>query len=248
MASKGSPREKPQQIADELRRLIVSGELTDGDLLGRESDLVARFGVSRPSLREALRILEAQGLISVQRGVLGGIFVRHPDEQATARTAALMLLARNVSLADVFVARSHLEPLAARRVADLDTRLAAVAELEALIAEQEAVMGDAGAFARVNAEFHQRLLALAGNQTLAIVAEMLTDIVARSVAAAQDRGVAGSLANRRRSVRSQRRLVELIVACDGPGAQEHWRSHMVALGKLAPSARAEAVVDLIDDY
>src|SRR5262249_5711627 len=56
----GAPREKPQQIADELRRLIISGELDEGDSLGHEPELIARFGVSRPSLREALRILEAE--------------------------------------------------------------------------------------------------------------------------------------------------------------------------------------------
>jgi len=64
-------REKPQKIADELRSLIVSGELSEGDSLGHEPDLVERFGVSRPSLREALRILEAEGLVTVVRGVRG---------------------------------------------------------------------------------------------------------------------------------------------------------------------------------
>ena len=62
-------REKPQQIADELRQLIIVGELDEGDSLGHEPDLIERFGVSRPSLREALRILEAEGLITVVRGV-----------------------------------------------------------------------------------------------------------------------------------------------------------------------------------
>ena len=90
-------REKPELIADELRALIVSGELSEGDSLGHEPDLVERFGVSRPSLREALRILEAEGLITVVRGVLGGVIVHEPDERMTARTAALVLQARNVT-------------------------------------------------------------------------------------------------------------------------------------------------------
>ena len=88
---------KPEQIADELRSLIVSGELAEGDSLGHEPDLVERFGVSRPSLREALRILEAEGLITVVRGVLGGVIVHEPNESMTARTAALVLQARNVT-------------------------------------------------------------------------------------------------------------------------------------------------------
>src|SRR5690349_22701945 len=108
------PREKPQLIADELRQMIVSGELDEGESLGREPELVERFGVSRPSLREALRILEAEGLISVVRGVYGGVVVHEPDQRMTARTASLVLRARNVSLADVFEARAELEPLAVK--------------------------------------------------------------------------------------------------------------------------------------
>ena len=121
----GRRREKPEQIADELRRLIVAGELDEGDSLGHEPDLIERFGVSRPSLREALRILEAEGLITVVRGVLGGVVVHRPDQRQTARTAALVLQARNVSLADVFDARTIIEPAAVRLVASGRGRKAA---------------------------------------------------------------------------------------------------------------------------
>src|SRR5690349_21777332 len=128
-AGRSPVREKPQQIADELRALIVSGALSEGDSLGHEPDLVERFGVSRPSLREALRILEAEGLISVVRGVLGGVVVHEPDERMTARTAALVLQARNVSLADVYDARSLLEPTAVRVVATGRARRSAATDL-----------------------------------------------------------------------------------------------------------------------
>src|SRR5262252_10976690 len=128
-------REKPQQIADELRAMIVSGRLSEGDSLGREPELVERFGVSRPSLREALRILEAEGLITVVRGVYGGVVVHEPDQRLTARTASLVLRARNVSLADVFEARALLEPMAAKAVASKRGRRAAVKELNQLIDE-----------------------------------------------------------------------------------------------------------------
>ena len=103
-ARSGEPvrlREKPQQIADALRRLILSGELSEGDSLGHEPELVERFGVSRPSLREALRILEAEGLITVVRGVLGGVVVHEPHERMAARTAALVLQARRSGRAHV---------------------------------------------------------------------------------------------------------------------------------------------------
>jgi DNA-binding FadR family transcriptional regulator len=242
-------REKPQQIADELRALIVSGELAEGDSLGHEPDLVHRFGVSRPSLREALRILEAEGLVTVVRGVHGGVVVHEPDERMTARTAALVLQARNVALADVFEARSLLEPLAARAVATMRGRRTAINQLRQLVEREEAVIEDPEGFGFANAAFHARLVALAGNQTLSIVAEMLNEIVARAVTAVSQAGdVRGSLSTRRRGIRSQQRLLELLEAGDGAAAEEHWRSHMLIVGRVMLGQQASTVVDLLHHH
>ena len=243
------PREKPQLIADELRSLIVSGELSEGDSLGHEPDLVERFGVSRPSLREALRILEAEGLVTVVRGVRGGVVVHEPDERMTARTAALVLQARNVALADVFEARGLLEPIAARTIASLRGRTTAIKKLRELIRAEEDSIEDPERFGVANAAFHEQLVALGGNQTLTIVAEMLNEIVARAVTAVSrtDDGV-GSLSVRRRGIRSQERLLDLLEAGDGAAAEAHWRSHMQVVGRVMLGQQASTVVDLIDHY
>jgi len=242
-------REKPERIADELRSMIVTGELHDGESLGRESDLVERFGVSRPSLREALRILEAEGLILVVRGVRGGVVVRQPDERFTARNAALVLQYRNTTLADVHEARRIIEPAAARMLASARDRRAAADELRGLIDAQRDVIDDPVAFGKANAEFHERLVALAGNQTLEIVAEMLNEIVERAVTAvSQSPPAKSSLAVRRRGIRSQERLVELVALGAGSEAESHWRAHMEAVGKVILGQRAKRVVDLFDHY
>jgi DNA-binding FadR family transcriptional regulator len=243
-------REKPQQIADELRRLIISGDLDEGDSLGHEPDLIERFGVSRPSLREALRILEAEGLISVVRGVLGGVVVHRPDHRLPARTAALVLQARNVALADVFEARTIIEPAAVRLIAGARNRRASARTIRALIHEQEQVLDDPEAFAAANARFHEQLVSLAGNQTLTIVAEMLNEVVARSVAVVSRSGDdgRGSIATRRRGVRSQERLASLIEAGDVDGAEQHWRTHMGVVGKILLGQRAKTVIDLLDHF
>jgi DNA-binding FadR family transcriptional regulator len=239
-------REKPQQIADELRALIVSGELRDGDSLGREPELVERFGVSRPSLREALRILETEGLIRVVRGLHGGVVVQAPDQRMTARTAALVLQARNVPLADVFEARAMLEPLAAKALARAGRRKAAVAELRRLIAEEKEAVEDPEAFGQANARFHQRLVALAGNQTLTIVAEMLNEIVARAVTAvSRAEDIVGSVATRQRGIRSQERLLDLLDNGDPDAAEQHWRSHMAIVGRVMLGQKATTVIDLL---
>lgn len=225
--------------------MIIKGEVAEGELLGREPDLVERFGVSRPSLREALRILEAEGLITVVRGLKGGVVVRRPSHRMTARTAALVLQARNVPLADVFDARRMLEPLTARTIASSRRRKAALADLRALIDDEVQVIDDPDAFGLANARFHERLVALAGNQTLTIVAEMLNEIVARSVTAVSRTDHVGSLATRRRGIRSQERLLELIEAGDGAAAEEHWRAHMGVVARVMLGQDATTVIDLL---
>jgi GntR family transcriptional repressor for pyruvate dehydrogenase complex len=243
------PREKPQLIADELRSLIVSGELSDGEWLGKEPELVKRFAVSRPSLREALRILETEGLITVVRGLHGGVIVHQPDERMTARTASLVLRARNVSLADVFEARSLLEPVAAREIASKRSRRKIVAELGALIDEQEAAIDEPEAFGLANAKFHERLVALAGNQTFSIVAEMLNEIVARAVTVVSGADDSKeSVSTRQRGIRSQRRLLELLDGGDAVAAEQHWRQHMAIVGRIMLGQEASTVVDLLDQY
>ena len=248
-ADRSRLREKPQQIADELRRLIVSGELSEGDSLGHEPELVERFGVSRPSLREALRILEAEGLISVVRGMLGGVVVHEPDGRMAARTAALVLQARNVSLADVYEARTLLEPTAVRVLASLRSRRSAVAELRRLIDDQVQAIMDPEAFGRANARFHQRLVALVGNRTLSIVAEMLNEIVARAVTAASKLGSArDSAATRRRGIHSQERLLALIAAGKASAAEAHWHAHMTVVGRVLLRQGARTVIDLMNHH
>jgi GntR family transcriptional repressor for pyruvate dehydrogenase complex len=239
-------KEKPQKIADELRSLIISGQLAEGDSLGHEPDLVKRFGVSRPSLREALRILEAEGFITVVRGVRGGVVVHRPDERMTARAAAMVLQSRNVPLSDVFDARAQLEPLAAKAIATLRRRKTIVGELRALIADEEASVEDPEAFGVANAAFHERLVSLGGNQALSIVAEMLNEIVARAVTAvSKGDDVTGSLSVRQRGIRSQLRLLELLEAGDGPAAEEFWHDHMAVVGRVMLGQDASTVVDLL---
>ena len=243
------PREKPQLIADELRALIVSGDLSEGEMLGHEPDLVERFGVSRPSLREALRILEAEGLVTVVRGVHGGVVVHEPGKRMTARTAALVLQAGNVPLADVYEARTMLEPVAARVIATSRGRKAAVKKLRSLLADEGDAIEDPEKFGVANAAFHHDLVSLAGNQTLIIVADMLDEIVVRAVTAVSSGDdIVGSLAVRQRGLRSQARLLDLIDDGDGPGAEEHWRTHMQVVGRVMLGQRASTVVDLLHHY
>src|ERR1700758_1418506 len=91
-----------QVIAAELRAKILRGEFKPGDSLLSEATLMEQYDVSRPTLREALRLLEAQNLISVRRGSHRGPVVSLPDASVTARAVAIQLQLRGATLADVY--------------------------------------------------------------------------------------------------------------------------------------------------
>src|SRR5947208_13567171 len=88
-------------VAGTLRRMVVDGQLKDGDFLPHEADLIAHFHVSRPTLREAVRVLESERLVEVRRGSRTGAKVRVPGPEIVARPAGLLLAISGTTLADV---------------------------------------------------------------------------------------------------------------------------------------------------
>src|ERR1700712_3684179 len=96
-------------VAGELRQQIIDGELADGDFLPRQDLLVERFNVGLVSLREALRILETEGLISVRRGNRGGAVVHAPASASAAYMLGLVLQSESVYLSDLGAARPGLD-------------------------------------------------------------------------------------------------------------------------------------------
>ena len=247
-ASPGSQREKPKQVADEMRNDIIEGQLNEGDSLGTEASLLDRFGVSRPTLREALRILEAEGLISIVRGVLGGVIVHQPDERMTARAAALVLQSRSVDLADVFDASAIIEPAAARSAALSRGHVAAARRLREIITEQKRAIDDVGEFTNCQIRFHSEIVTLASNRTLIIVMEMLNEVIARAIEAVITQQRRDDRAARRAAVRSHEMLADLIEAGEGDAAQSHWNTHMARLRRSLLGERGSAVVDLTHHF
>src|SRR5688572_17827060 len=111
-----SPR-LAEAVADSLRERILSQEFADGDYLPKQEDLVAEYRVSLPSVREALRVLETEGLVTVQRGKIGGSIVHVPRAGKVAYMLGLVLESRLVDVDDVVLAMSQIEPLCVRACA-----------------------------------------------------------------------------------------------------------------------------------
>lgn len=156
-------------VAGVLRERIINGELGDGDLLPKQDELIEEYRISRPTLREALRILEGEGLLTVRRGSVGGSVVRMPNGDASAYTFGILLQSRRATISDLATAIKHIEPIAASLCAaraDRDSEV--VAALRANLLETEAASGDGPAFTALARRFHELLVSCCGNETLIV--------------------------------------------------------------------------------
>src|ERR1700750_2584895 len=115
-----SPMEVPKAsdvLATEIRERILSGEFVEGVPLPPERELVVQTRMSRTTVREALRILEVQGLIRIKAGRAGGAFVQRPGEESVAKSLELLIRGRQIRLASVHETREAIEPPCARLAA-----------------------------------------------------------------------------------------------------------------------------------
>jgi GntR family transcriptional regulator, transcriptional repressor for pyruvate dehydrogenase complex len=207
-------------VADQIRELILSGDLPDGGRLPPLDRQLEQFGVSAPTMREALRILEAEGLLSVQRGGIGGALVRQPTPKTAAYTLALVLRGQGVAKGDVSQAIKRIEPtcamLCARRA---DRHEAVLPELRALHeASAHLLDGDGVAFNDVMLGFHRALVRLSGNETLTLLNQALEDIllvdVRTWVAATDAEGNYPTAAVRQSGLDTHERIIDLIAHGD----------------------------------
>jgi GntR family transcriptional repressor for pyruvate dehydrogenase complex len=233
-------------VARTLRRMVVDGQLKDGDFLPHEADLITHFQVSRPTLREAVRVLESERLVEVRRGSRTGAKVRVPGAEIVARPAGLLLALSGATLADVMTARTAIEPQAAKLLAE-EGSAEAHEELARLVDDIPREW-EAGRLGPATANLHRRMVELSGNATLGMIAGMLHEISERHTAAAF-LGVQNLVpkAQYNKLVKSYHRLVELVVARKGAEAETHWRRHMeAASAALLKGHEKTRVRDIMD--
>jgi GntR family transcriptional regulator, transcriptional repressor for pyruvate dehydrogenase complex len=235
-------------VSRELRNQIVRGALKEGDSLAAEGELMTRFGVSRPTLREAIRILESEGLITISRGARGGASVLSPNADIAARHIGFVLQANGTTLLDIYRVHMIVEPAAARMVAE-NSHKTAPAILHRCIVECRSKLDDDFGFGIATARFRNRLIELANVPTLTLLMGMLNHIFERAwgTLTATAGQQLDNAPDKRRGLRSLEKLVEYIEAGDGPGAEAHWHKHTDAVEKtMRKWLPATKVVDILD--
>ena len=159
-----------QVIVEQIRALIRQGRLRPGDRLPSERDLCERFGVSRVTVREALRVLEAGGLIDVRVGARGGAFVTSPTNARLGEGLADLLQLSPLTAAEVTEARMVFElgivPLVVERATEED-----LVALERLCEDQQAALADQRYTMEMSAEFHIRVAASTHNKAVEMIVQ-----------------------------------------------------------------------------
>ena len=235
-------------VARQLRQEILSGQYREGELLPRQLELVERFGVSPPSIREALRILETEGLITVQRGREGGAIVHEPRLEKVAYMLGMVLQAADVPVSDAIAAWGRLEPtIAAQCAAQEDRGTTIVPVLRANLRLAHESIDDGPKFRAVADQFHKELIAHSTNRTLSYVLTALEALVYPQIrqlnAEAGFLGPFDEVEIRRASLREHELMFERIVEGDEAGAYNVAQEHLSEAHWPTPLPAEPPIVD-----
>ncbi len=235
----------PELMASDVRRRIMNGELDEGDALPPEAELMQRYNISRPSLREALRILESEALIVVRRGGLGGATVKRPTMEVSARHFGLLLQDRGAKMEDVYRARSILEPPAIGDLARVATK-AQVAALRIRLKEAGTFIGSPARYSHAIREFREFMVGLTGNITVSLLVRLIDEVLEKhQIQTGEARGEVW-VDLQWKHQRSLEKVVSLIEANDDVGAEAFFRRHLQEAAKyLFLDGRGASVIDVL---
>lgn len=211
-------------LADRLRRQILGGAVAPGAPLPAERDLVVQTGLSRGSVREALRILEAEGLVSTRPGRQGGSIARQPGDESLAKYIHLFVHGRGIPLLSLLETREAVEPslahLAALNRTDED--------LEALTRQTERVedaYADVPRYLDENVKWHCAIAEASHNELLKAFMVAISSMVYKA-SAIEDFATEDV---RRVVIKAHRRILDAIAAGDGDAARRRMARHLAAL-------------------
>ena len=165
-----------QNIVQQIRQAILQGKLKPGDRLPPEKELAEDFGVSKASLREAFRALEALGLLGVRQGVSGGAFIREVDEKIARDALTNYLYFHNPSIAELSQLRSIIEPQLAE-IAALEASEEELDQLEEGLQELKSSLSQEQFNHEVEIDFHRRIAAIAKNPFICLIMDAVRDML-----------------------------------------------------------------------
>jgi DNA-binding FadR family transcriptional regulator len=168
------------EIVSQIERKIFDGDLKIGDRLESERELAERFGVSRITVRDALRVLEARGLVYVKVGASGGAFVSETNVDQVAESISTMIMLRRMTLSGVAEARTVVETatceLAAERADD-----AAIKRIEQTVEQGRSVVREQAPHTEASMDFHVAVADAAKNELLSATVAAYRDLLVQTL-------------------------------------------------------------------
>jgi GntR family transcriptional regulator, transcriptional repressor for pyruvate dehydrogenase complex len=219
-------------LAERLRRKILEKELPPGTTLPPERELADQSGLSRGSVRDALRVLELEGLVEIRPGRGGGTIVRRPDGTSLHRTLATFIRGRQIQFRSILEVRELMEPecaalAAERRTAeDLD-------RLRELTERLRAQGHDVQAFLTTNAEWHVAVAGASGNELY----EAFMYAIAQEIREATDVEGLNTEDVISRALEAHDRIIHAIEAGDSSAARTSMRRHVCAYRDIVMERR-----------
>lgn len=220
-----------QRIVDE----IEGGGLEPGDGLQHEQELIDRYGVSRGTLREALRFLEFQGILTIKTGTHGGPFVSHAGAQGLRPILAMFLQIGRATYGDLLAARTFIDPMLARAAAEAVTE-DQLAELARCLEAARTEINNWTEFQRQSDRFHHLVTEATANPIFTVVMEALDWV---PIAEALD--FEFPMTVEEAALAEHEAIFEAISSGNGDKAEAIMRSHMQKLLDLGRSEYPEAM-------
>jgi DNA-binding FadR family transcriptional regulator len=235
----------PEMIAADIRKRILRHELTEGDSLPAEAEMMVQYGVSRPTLREALRILEAEQLIVIRRGGIGGALVKRPELDNAARQFGFLLQDRGATLGDIHRARTIIEPpsLAALAVTITPAQLAYLNDKLAGVGQ---TIGDPERYSQAAEMIREEMVEMTGATTIALIMRLLRELVQKHTTITGGFPADRWVKLHKLSQKSHQRLLDIVGAGRSDAAEEFWREHLAQVEHYLGRAATMRVIDLID--
>jgi DNA-binding FadR family transcriptional regulator len=220
LGQRGRTPKTSELIARELVDYVVSGDVAEGQRLPAEHEMVAQLGVSRATVREALRLLETRGAIVVRPGRNGGPVVRRPRAEDLSEALTLLLQFEGATMLDIIQARLAFEPMIARSAAERiepDDIEVLAGTVEAMRAD----LDDHDTFLEQNHRFHARIAQASGNPVLRIFTETLKWLADGAIV-----GIRASARRRGDVAGAHERIVDALRAGDPDAAERAMYDHL----------------------
>lgn len=215
-------------LVDRVRQDIFQRRLRPGDRLPHERAMAEQFGVGRSAVREALRVLEMQGLVRVRHGYKGGVFVAEPGAEAILGALDTSLRFDVVRVDELYEARRLIEPSLARVA--LEREGAALArQLQANVEWAEALRATGESPLRANVEFHAILARAGGNRVVNLIMQAVLDLLVEG--RERDEPPEPGLSDR--AIEDHRQILQAIRANDGRLIEALMLTHLTRVHRPA---------------